>query len=149
MELGTMSHRSSVLTESLDCALESLTFGNSSCIDLVACCEDVSLDLLCQCILLSVFKLELSDISLAGYASLLEVSLLSLVNAVSVDYIFLPACSVNNLFFLVNEANLYCLVSVVLYGLNLCYYTGTSLKYGYGNQHAIFIEDLSHSDFGC
>ena len=24
----------------------------------------------------------------------------------------------------------------------------TSLKYGYRDQHAVFVEDLSHSDFG-
>ena len=44
MEFGTMSHRSSVLTMSLDRTLEAFTFGNSGCVDLVASCEDVSLD---------------------------------------------------------------------------------------------------------
>ena len=44
MELGTVSHRSSVLAVSLDGALETFTFGNSSCINLIACCEDVCLD---------------------------------------------------------------------------------------------------------
>ena len=52
MELGTVSHRSSVLAVSLDCALEAFTFGNSGCIYLVASCEDISLDLLLYCIAL-------------------------------------------------------------------------------------------------
>ena len=75
-------------------------------------------------------------------------SLQSLVNAVSVDNFFLTTLIfVNNLVFLVYKANLYSLVSVVLYCLDLCYYTRTSLKYGNWNQCSVFVEDLSHSDF--
>src|SRR5699024_3862411 len=47
MELGTVSHRSSVLTKSLDRALESLTFGDRGCVNLVASRKDVCLDLVC------------------------------------------------------------------------------------------------------
>ena len=54
MELGTVSHRSSVLTMSLDGTLETFTFGNSSCIDFIACCEDVCLDFVFYRILFSI-----------------------------------------------------------------------------------------------
>ena len=54
-----------------------------------------------------------------------------------------------DLFLLVCEADLYCAVAVVLNSLDLCYHTGTCLKNRYRNQYAVFIEDLSHSDFGC
>ena len=75
MEFGTMSHGTSVLTESLDCALESLTFGNSRCINLISGCKHIGFNFASECILLCIFKAELSDVSLAGYASLFEVSL--------------------------------------------------------------------------
>ena len=44
MELGAVSHRSSVLAISLDSTLESFTLGNSCNINLIACCEDFCLD---------------------------------------------------------------------------------------------------------
>ena len=46
MELGAVSHRSSVLSVTLDGALEAFTFGDRGCVYLVACCEDISLDLI-------------------------------------------------------------------------------------------------------
>ena len=39
-------------------------------------------------------------------------------------------------------------ITVVLSCLNLCYHTRSCLKYSYGNQSSVFVEDLSHSDFG-
>ena len=145
-----MLHRSSVLTKSLDCALEALTLADSGSINLVTLCEDVSLDFCAQGVLLCVLKLELSYLSLRAYASLLKVTLLCLVNTVSVDNFLLAACiSVNDFVLLINEANLYCAVAVVLNGLNLCYYAGACLKNGYRNECAVFIEDLCHSDLCC
>ena len=46
VEFGTMRHRSSVLTVSLNRALESFSFGNSRCINLIACCEDICFNLI-------------------------------------------------------------------------------------------------------
>ena len=150
MELGTMSHRSSVLSKSLDCALEALTFGDCGSVYLIACSEDVSFDLCTKGVLLSVLKLELSYISLGAYASLLEVALLCFVNTMSVyDLLLAAGILVNNLILLVNEAYLYSTVAIILHGLYLSNHAGTSLKHGYGNEHAIFIEDLSHSNFCC
>ena len=57
-----------MLTVSLDRTLESLTFGDRSCINSVACFEDVSLDLASKCVLFCILKLELSYESLAGNA---------------------------------------------------------------------------------
>ena len=42
-----------------------------------------------------------------------------------------------------NEAYLYSTVAVILHGLYLSNHAGTSLKHGYGNEHAIFIEGWS------
>ena len=149
MEFRTMSHRSSVLTKSLDRTLEALTFADCSSVDSVASCEDVSFDFLCQCVLRRIFKPEFSYISLAGNTSFFEVSLLSFIYAMSVnDFLLASLVSVDNFFFLINETNLNCFVTIIFYGLDLCYDTGTSLKYGYRDQHAVFVEDLSHSDFG-
>ena len=64
MELGTMCHRSSVLSISLDGALEAFTLGNSGCVNLIACREDVSLNLIFYGILFSILKLEFSYICL-------------------------------------------------------------------------------------
>ena len=46
MVLRTMSHRSSGLSVSLNSALEALTFGDCSSINLLACCENVCLNLI-------------------------------------------------------------------------------------------------------
>ena len=134
MEFRTVSHRTSVLSMSLDCTLESFTFGNSGCINFVSSCKYISFDLASKCIFLCVVKSELSDISLSGYTSFCKMSHLSLVNAMSVNDFFLSVLVlVDDSFLLVNKANLYCAVTVVLCGLHLCYYTRSSLKYCYGN----------------
>ena len=70
VELGTVLHRSSVLAESLDRALISLTFGNGSRVDLVTDLENVSLDLVCYLVVCSILESELSEISLRSNASL-------------------------------------------------------------------------------
>mgnify|MGYP000830983364 FL=1 len=59
-------------------------------------------------------------------------SLLSFIYAMSVnDFLLASLVSVDNFFFLINETNLNCFVTIIFYGLDLCYDTGTSLKYGY------------------
>ena len=89
MELGTVCHRSSVLTVSLDRALESLTFGDRRRVHSVASLEDVRLDFAAERILVRILKLKLSDESLAGNACLIEMALLRLVCAVAVNHFFL------------------------------------------------------------
>ena len=46
MVFGTMSHRSSGLTVSLDGTLESFTFACCSSVDFIACAKDIGLDFL-------------------------------------------------------------------------------------------------------
>ena len=133
VELGTVSHGSSVLSVSLDGALEALTFGDGRHINLVACGEDVCLNLLRQSVAFRILELQLSDVSLIGNAGLVKMAFERLVNQ------FLS---------LVYEANLYRAVSVVLHGLNLRNHTGSGLKYGNRCQYAVFVENLCHSNFG-
>ena len=150
MEFGTVHHRSSVLTKSLNSTLEAFSFADCRSINLVSCCKDISLNLSTKCVLISVLKLELSDISLAANASLLEVTLHSLCYAMSVNDLLLSGCIlVNYLVLFVNEAHLNCAVAIVLYCLNLCYHTRTSLKNCYRNEGSVFCKDLSHSDLCC
>ena len=128
MEFGTMSHRSSVLSKSLNSALESFTFGDCSCIDLIACCEDVCFDLICKIVLCCILKFELSYISLSRNTGFSEMSHFSFVYTMSVsDFLFAVGIFVDNFFFLINETNLYSAVTIVFNGFDLCYYTRTSL----------------------
>src|SRR5699024_10455861 len=149
MELGTVCHRSSALAVTLDRALEAFTFGNRRCIYMISCCKDISLDLLSKCIFLCVVKSELFYISLSGYACLIEVALLSLCHTISVcDLLLAAVVFCDDLFFLVNKANLNCAVAVVLDCLDLRYHARACLKDSYRNQDSVlFIEDLSHSNF--
>ena len=149
MEFGTVRHRSSVLSESLNRTLESLTFGNRRRIDLISRCKDIRFDLAARRIFFRIVKLELSYISFGRYAGLFKVSLHGFGNAVSVDYFFLTGrIFVDDSVFLINKANLNRTVTVILYSLDLCYNAGSCLKYGNRNQGSVFVEDLSHSDFG-
>ena len=110
VELGTVAHRSSVLSESLDCALEAFTFGNCSSVDLVAFCEDVSLDLVAELVLCSVFKLEFLYVLLNSNASLVEVALHSLANAVAVsNFLLAVLVDCGDSFLSLTEAYLNCL----------------------------------------
>ena len=66
-------------------------------------------------------------------------ALLCFVNTMSVyDLLLAAGILVNNLILLVNEAYLYSTVAIILHGLYLSNHAGTSLKHGYGNEHAIF-----------
>ena len=148
MEFRTVSHRSSVLVVSLNSTLESFSFRNGSSVDLVASFKNVSFDLLCKCIISCVLEFELFYESLSSYSSFCEMSLLSLGYTMTMnDFLFTIFVFVYSFVFLVNESNLYSFVTVILYSLDLCYYTRTSLKYSYRCQCSVFIEDLSHSDF--
>ena len=64
VELGTMSHRSSVLVKSLDGALEALSSGHSGDIHSVALFKDISLDLISHLVIGGILKSELSEIFL-------------------------------------------------------------------------------------
>ena len=122
MEFGTVSHRTSVLSKSLNSALETFTFGNCSCVDLVAFCKDISFDHITQVVLSCVLKFELFYKSLSGYTSFCKMSHLSFVNTMSVSDFFLSVCIlVDNSFFLVSKCNLYCTVSIVLNSFDLCH----------------------------
>ena len=121
MEFRTMSHRSSVLAKSLNCALETFTFGNCCCIDLVAFCEDISFNYICKVVFLSIVKFELANESLTGYACFVKVTFLCFVYTMSVsDFFFTIGIFVNNFLFFVNETNLYSAVSIVINSFDLC-----------------------------
>ena len=104
-----------MLSMSLNSALETLALGDGSGIHFLTSSKYISLDLISQLVSGAVIQTELSYVSLVRYTSLVKVALQGLANQ------FLS---------LVNETNLYCLVAVVLDGLNLSYYTGTSLQNG-------------------
>ena len=108
MELGTVSHRSSGLSVSLNSTLETFTFGDCGYVDLIACSEDVCFDFVLNGILGSILELELSYVSLVRYTGLIKMAL---------KWLAYKLCS------LVNKTNLYCIVTIVLSCLNLCYYT--------------------------
>ncbi len=80
---GTVSHRSSGLTMSLDCSLEAFTFGNSCCINVIAVCKDISFNFLSYCIFSSVIKSELFNESLYCNASFVKVSFSGLLTRLS------------------------------------------------------------------
>ena len=52
---------------------------------------------------------------------------------------------VNSLWLLIFETNLYCVVTVCFYSLDLSYNCRASFNYCYGNNISHFIEDLSHA----
>ena len=64
------------------------------------------------------------------------------------DFFLSGLVSVDDSFLLIHEADLNRFIAVVLHGLDLGYHAGTCLKDGYRNEHAVVVEDLSHSDFG-
>ena len=92
MELGAVSHRSSVLAISLDSTLESFTLGHSCNINLIACCEDFCLDFIFYRILFCVLKTEFSYKSLVRNAGLVKVALLRLADQF-VPLVNKPTCT--------------------------------------------------------
>jgi hypothetical protein len=77
MEFGTVSHRSSVLSVTLDRALETFSLADRGRVNLVACLEDISLDLLLYLVVARVLKTELLEISSYKNFCLVELTLSS------------------------------------------------------------------------
>ena len=143
-----MFHRSSVLSQSLNSTLETFSFGDCGSVHFVAHRKNVSLNLSAQAVFPGIFQLKFPDISLSAHTRFLTVSHDSLVCAMHVNYFFLAAgILVYNHFLLVNKANLHCFITVIFLSLNLKNRTGAGLKDCHRNQHTVFSEDLSHSDF--
>ena len=72
---------------------------------------------------------------------------LGFIRAVSVDDLLPAACVlVDDPLLLVNKANLYCAVAVILFRLDLSHHTGTCIQDSYRDQRTVFVEDLGHSD---
>ena len=138
-----------MLSMSLDSALETFSFRDCRCVDLIANCKYICLNLASKCIFLCAFQLKLSDKPFAGNSCLVKVALHSFANTMSVDNLFFSTLVlVDNSVLLINKTNLYCTVTVIFHCLNLCYHTRPSLKHGYRNQCSILAKNLCHSDFG-
>ena len=150
MELGTVLHGASVLSKSLDGALEAFSFGDTGYIHPVPFREDIRFDFRAKAVLIGVLKLKFPDISLRACSGFFEVSLLGFVCAMSVDdFLFAARVLVDDSVLLIHEADLYCAVAVVLRSLYLSHHTGACLKHCHRNQSSVFVEDLGHSDFSC
>ena len=131
VELGTVGHGASVLAEPFHRTLETFTFGNSGYIHLISGSKDIRFNLILYGIILCILKAKLSYKFLVGHACLVKMALHRFCY---------------QLFPLVNKADLYGLVAVVLLSLHLGHYTGTSLQNRHRNQDSLLIEDLGHSD---
>ena len=116
MVFRTVSHRSSGLSMSFDCALETFTFADCSCVNFVSCCKNIAFDFLSECHFFSTFQFKFSYESFVGDTSFIKVSFNRFVN---------------KFFSLVSETNLYCTVTIIVLCFNLCYHTWTSLQYSY------------------
>ncbi len=112
MIFGAVSHRSSGLSMSLDSTLETFTFGDCSCIDVIAVCKDVSFNFLSYCVFCSIFKSEFFNESLCCHTSFVKVTFFRFVNQFFSDFAI---------------AHLNCSVSIVFLCLNLSYNAWTSL----------------------
>src|SRR5699024_146422 len=112
MVFGTVSHGSSGLSVSLDRALETFTFGDCSCVDVIACSKDISFDFLSNFIFCSVLESELLQESLYRNVFFVKMSFCRFVYQLLSD---------------IAVSNLDCSVSVVLFGFHLSNNTGTSL----------------------
>ena len=113
--LGTVSHRSSAVSVSLDVTLSSLTFGNACNVKLHSLFEISNCDFLSYLVSLAIFDSELSEVLLRSYSALLKMTSLWLVESVCL---------------LLLVANLYSIVAVGLYCLNLRYYLRSGFDYG-------------------
>src|SRR5690606_24026216 len=94
--------------------------------------EDVSLDFLSYLIVSSILKLKLFKKSFICNTCFSKVSFSWLIYQTLSD---------------ITKTNLYCCISVILYGFYLCNVDWSSLQYGNRNKFSIFTEDLCHSDF--
>ena len=121
-----------VLAKALDNALVALALGNACNVNLVACCEDISLQHVANVHCGNIFQTELAQGLLGGNVCLLEVTCSCLVDLLG-----------GNL----AEAQLNSLVAIALDGLLLHDGAGTSLDDGDGDDLAILVEQLGHTDF--
>ena len=139
-----------MLAVTLDGALEAFALGDGCGIDLVAFCEDVSLDLVAELVFGSVLEEELFHVLLHGDAGLVEVALHGLAHAVAVcDFLLAVLVDGGDALFGFAVTDLNCLVAVVLDCLDLCDHAGACLKDCDGDQSSVFLEDLGHTDLGC
>ena len=149
VELGTVRHRSAVLTVLLDCTLEALTLGNSRRIDLIARCEDVCLDDVLHIVLGSILEAELSEETSCGED-------LSLVLAARHNFL-LNACLleltrirlVDKLRANLSVRDLNRVVAVALLALHASHDAGACLKHRNRHQHTGLVVDLGHTDLCC
>ena len=129
---GAVALTQTVLTVALDNALVALALGNAHNVHLVALCEDISLQHVANVHCGNIFQTELAQGLLGGNVCLLEVTCSCLVDLLG-----------GNL----AEAQLNSLVAIALDGLLLHDGAGTSLDDGDGNDLAVRVEQLGHTDF--
>ena len=113
-------------------ALVAMALGDAGHVDLVAGSEGVSLDLVANVHVGSALQLELLQVLLGGYASLLQVAGLRLAQLVLLD---------------VAKAKLDGGVAVGLNGLLLSHDAGACFHNGNRDDLAALIEDLGHAHF--
>ena len=121
----------SVLVVTLDGTCEALALAYARNVDNVALSENVSLQNIANVYCADVVQTELLKCLLERYVVLLEVTLFRLVEVLGSN---------------ISEAELNCLVAVVLSSLLLNYYAGTRFDNCYGNDLACLVEDLCHAD---
>ena len=127
-----MALTQTVLTITLDNALIALALGNADHVDLVAGCEDISLQHVANVHCGNIFQTELAQGLLGGNVCLLEVTCCCLVDLLG-----------GNL----AEAQLNSLIAIALDSLLLHDGAGACLDDSYGNNLAALIEQLGHTDF--
>ena len=116
---------------SLDVALGSLTLGSAGDVQLCADFEVRGGDRLTDFVVFVFVQSEFAQILLAGNAGLCEVASFGLGQSV---------------FFLIFETELYSLVAVGLFVLELGDHAGASFNDGHRDHFPCFGEDLGHSD---
>ena len=128
---GTVAFLQAGCVEALDYASVALALGSAGNVNIIAGNEHVSLNNIAELERSAVLKTELLQVLLQGVASLLQVTLLGLVQASFLNIL---------------KTELYSIVAVLLFGLELSYNARTCFDYGAGNNLAVSIEDLGHTD---
>ena len=129
---GAVALAQTVLTVALDNALVALALGDACDVNLIASGEDVSLQDIAHVQAGDILQTELAQGLLGGDIGLLEVA---------------SGCLVDLLGGNLAEAQLNSLIAVALDGLLLHDGAGTRLDDGHGNDLAVLVEQLSHTDF--
>ena len=128
---GTVGFLQTGSVETLDNACVALALGSAGDVYEVALNEHVSLDNVAELEHRAVLETELLQVLLQGVASLLQVTLLRLVQASFLNIL---------------KTELYSIVAVLLLGLELSYNARTCFDYGAGDNLAVSVEDLGHAD---